>query len=331
MARPRKEGLDYFPHDVFASSDEKLEALLMLYGAQGYAFYFLHLEYIYRKTDLAMDISDEEVRQVLCHKLKIGLEEYETILRTALKRGCFDAAYYESTGRLTSNGIKKRGGLVFGERLRWENRQRAAASDENHGGIPEESRSNAAASDENHGGIPEAGHKGKESKRKGKETPNGVSDSCAEPPQAATAAPAVLVFPLAGKDGGEYPITQADIDQWQEAFPGVNVLLTLRHCLQWSRDNPTRRKTRNGIRNHITSWLAREQNRARPPTGGQAQAPPMTARQRYMREIGDMLIPDEPEEREHERDIIDITPKRELDAAQRATGTPRGALPGGGT
>ena len=263
MARPRKEGMDYFPHDVHASSDEKLEALLMLYGAKGYAFYFLHLEYIYRKTDLAMDIADEEVRQVLCHKLKISLEEYETILRTALKRGCFDAAYFEKTGKLTSNGIRKRGGVVLEERLRWE-RRTTGSSGENAGVTPEESRSNPGASGESSGVTPEPLHKVKE--RKVKETPDGVSEYCAEPPQAATAAPQVpsvppvLVFPLA-KKGEEYPVTQADIDEWREAYPGIDVMQGLRNCLQWNRDNPTRRKTKGGIRKHISGWLAREQDR----------------------------------------------------------------------
>ena len=43
MARPRKEGLDYFPHDTDAASDEKIEALTIIYGAKGYAFYFILL------------------------------------------------------------------------------------------------------------------------------------------------------------------------------------------------------------------------------------------------------------------------------------------------
>lgn len=116
MARPKKEGLEYFPHDVFASSDEKIEPLLMIYGANGYAFFFLHLEYIYRHANLSFDVSDAETRQILCQKLHINLEEYEQILKTALKRGCFDKDHYEKTGCLTSNGIKKRAKVVTDKR-----------------------------------------------------------------------------------------------------------------------------------------------------------------------------------------------------------------------
>lgn len=116
MARPQKEGLDYFPHDVYASSDEKIEPLILLYGAKGYAFYFLHLEYIYRNSALEFDISDAETREVIQQKLQISAEEYEQILQTALKKKCFDKEYFDQTNKLTSNGIKKRASSVLEKR-----------------------------------------------------------------------------------------------------------------------------------------------------------------------------------------------------------------------
>jgi DnaD/phage-associated family protein len=116
MARPQKEGLDYFPHDVYASSDEKIEPLILIYGAKGYAFYFLHLEYIYRSKDLEFDISDAETREVIQQKLRISADEYELILQTALKKKCFDKKYYDEFHKLTSDGIKKRAATVYEKR-----------------------------------------------------------------------------------------------------------------------------------------------------------------------------------------------------------------------
>lgn len=116
MARPRKDGLEYFPHDVFASSDEKIEPLLLLFGAKGYAFYFLHLEYIYRRPDVSFCVSDAETRQILCNKLQISEQEYDSILNACLRRGCFDKEHYEKTGCLTSSGIKKRAKVVIEKR-----------------------------------------------------------------------------------------------------------------------------------------------------------------------------------------------------------------------
>ena len=134
MARPQKEGLDYFSHDVYAASDPKIEPILLLYGAKGYAFYFLHLEYIYRSNDLEFDISDAETREVIAQKLHISAEEYERILQTSLKKNLFDKTYYDDTHKLTSNGVKKRASSVFEkrERMRVAYEQRISAAETTH-------------------------------------------------------------------------------------------------------------------------------------------------------------------------------------------------------
>lgn len=122
MARPRKSGLDYFSHDVNASSDPKLEPVIMRYGAAGYAFYFMHLEYCYRSDDLSIDISaaetGQEMREVIQRKLRIDDDEYENILQSLLRHGAFDSEIYTKTGKLTSNGIKKRAAKVLEKRER---------------------------------------------------------------------------------------------------------------------------------------------------------------------------------------------------------------------
>jgi hypothetical protein len=125
MARPKTEGLSYFPHDTDASGDLKIRPLLLLYGARGYGFYFLHLEYIYRNESLDLDVSDPEIREVLRNELKLTPEEYEQILQSSLKndgKGCFSREYYTETGKLTSDGIHKRAETVL--KKRDENNQR---------------------------------------------------------------------------------------------------------------------------------------------------------------------------------------------------------------
>lgn len=83
-----------------------------------------------------------------------------------------------------------------------------------------------------------------------------ISTYCAEPETDST--PAVIELIL--NDKTFYPIYQTDIDEWSECFLGVDVMQELRKMKSWSHDNPTRRKTRRGIRRFISSWLSRAQD-----------------------------------------------------------------------
>ena len=116
MARPQKEGLDYFSHDTDAVNDEKIEALRALHGNNGYAFYFILLERIYRTNEAELDVSDAETIQILSRKVAVTTEEFMQMLETAFRWKCFDREAYEKRGVLTSNGIKKRTSVVVEKR-----------------------------------------------------------------------------------------------------------------------------------------------------------------------------------------------------------------------
>jgi len=108
MARQKKDGMDYFPHDTNANSNIKLEPIVATFGAEGYAFYFLHLEYIYKNKDFELDLNDSETVILICTKLKISEEKYFQILNSCLNRNLFDKKLYEKKKRLSSGGVKER-------------------------------------------------------------------------------------------------------------------------------------------------------------------------------------------------------------------------------
>lgn len=91
--------------------------------------------------------------------------------------------------------------------------------------------------------------------------------SCAErenpdsPPQG----PAVFTLPL--NDGTEHRVTQADFDKYESLYPAVDVMQELRKMAGWLDSNPKNRKTKNGIRRFINSWLARAQDSAKANNG----------------------------------------------------------------
>ena len=69
----------------------------------------------------------------------------------------------------------------------------------------------------------------------------------------------IISIPLVDKTG--YSIYQTDISEWQDAFPAVDIIQTLKRIRLWNKDNSKRRKTKKGIRKHITTWLEKEQNK----------------------------------------------------------------------
>ena len=70
---------------------------------------------------------------------------------------------------------------------------------------------------------------------------------------------AVYQIPLA--DGTMHDVTESDLRQYRVLYPGVDVDQEIRNIIGWNVANPRRRKTKSGIRSHITTWLARQQNR----------------------------------------------------------------------
>lgn len=161
MARPRKIGLDYFPHDVDASEDEKIEALRALYGNDGYAFYFILLERIYRSDNAELDISKKAILAALIKKIGISEQTFYEMLQTCFEIGLLNKERYDQDHVLTSNGIKKRYDEVQSMRERWRKKKETSPvfprenSEENPRENPEETgESKAKQSKANKSTVP---------------------------------------------------------------------------------------------------------------------------------------------------------------------------------
>lgn len=89
------------------------------------------------------------------------------------------------------------------------------------------------------------------------ESESNPKEYCAEP-QAADAPP-VISLPL--NDGTFFNVSENDRTKWSQLYPNVDVLQQLRNMVGWCDANPTKRKTRGGIKRFITAWLAREQDK----------------------------------------------------------------------
>lgn len=92
------------------------------------------------------------------------------------------------------------------------------------------------------------------------------------------------VIELILNDKSLFPVHQDDIDLWTELYPSVDIMQELRKMKGWLDSNPTKRKTKNGIKRFINSWLSREQDRGY-PTQYQDQMPEYMKKQ----EKGDIV------------------------------------------
>ena len=93
--------------------------------------------------------------------------------------------------------------------------------------------------------------------------PDVLSGELAEP----TAPPPVLVFPTVGDGPSFWELTEAQVEEWQSLYPGIEVAAECRKALAWVQANPRNRKTHGGMGRFLVGWLNRSQNGAR-GTGG---------------------------------------------------------------
>ena len=106
MARPKNNGLDYFPFDVDFFSDRKIKRLKARYGTDGLAVYIYLICEIYRSgyyieynDDLILDISDE---------LNISENATRQIIDFLLSRSLFDDTLAKSDKVLTAASVQRR-------------------------------------------------------------------------------------------------------------------------------------------------------------------------------------------------------------------------------
>lgn len=77
-----------------------------------------------------------------------------------------------------------------------------------------------------------------------------------------------VVISIILNDKTEFPVTEADVAGWKELYPAVDVMQELRKMKGWADANPTKRKTKAGIKRFINAWLTKEQDKYHGDQGG---------------------------------------------------------------
>lgn len=71
--------------------------------------------------------------------------------------------------------------------------------------------------------------------------------------------PPVIQIPL--NEGSLYDVEEHQAQEWKELFPAVDVMQELRKMKAWCDANPSKRKTKRGVKSFIVAWLMREQDK----------------------------------------------------------------------
>lgn len=107
MARPSKNGLDYFPFDTDFFCDEKIVCVAGEHGDIGWIVALKLLVAIYRNGYWLK--WTEAVRfKMLLENSGLSGEKLDAIVGSLLKWGFFDRGLFEKEGVLTSHGIQRR-------------------------------------------------------------------------------------------------------------------------------------------------------------------------------------------------------------------------------
>ncbi|RXM53927.1 DNA replication protein DnaD [Clostridium tetani] len=118
MARPQKEGLDYFPLDVDIDQDDKIVLIEAQHGIEGFGVVIKLLMKIYKNSYFYEWTEKEQL--LFSKRVNVNINEVNAIINDCVKWELFDKKLLETSGILTSKGIQKRYLMATSRRQRVE-------------------------------------------------------------------------------------------------------------------------------------------------------------------------------------------------------------------
>ena len=103
---------------------------------------------------------------------------------------------------------------------------------------------------------------GKDSIELEKESIDKSKEDMCDAKQVDTTPTAQILITILLNDGSEYGIEEEYFNQMKKLFPAVDVMSELRKMSAWAINNPTKRKTKSGIKRFIGTWLSSAQDNA---------------------------------------------------------------------
>lgn len=274
MPRHKNDGLKYFSFDVdFFHADKRIVKLHKRFGNDGIVFYIYLLTEIYRNgyyarwnEDLIDDAIDLNLTEGLIEQMMTFFKGRGLIVEVEPEGTEVDEEESNRTDTIiTSPGIQKRYQAavkslrrdIYVDSKIWllseeetesfikvtKNEDKSRKNEDKYRKNEDKSRKNDTKEN-------------KIKEKKENEIKRNENIICAEPEP--PHAPPVISLTL--NDKSLHDIFQSDIDAWSELYPAADIMQELRKMKGWLDSNPTKRKTKRGIKRFINSWLARTQD-----------------------------------------------------------------------
>ena len=93
MARPKKNTIDYFPHDCVA--DKTVKIINAHFGNEGYAFYYKLFELLGRSENHFLHCGTEIDWQYLCTELSVESDKAERIIEFMVDLEIMNRSFWE--------------------------------------------------------------------------------------------------------------------------------------------------------------------------------------------------------------------------------------------
>lgn len=263
MAGQPKRGLDFAAWDVHLfDDDERFDVLIDAQGWDGFGVFFWICTKAYATNGYYYEWREETSAATIAKRMSGGIKSdtVNQVVKLCLRIGLFDNGLFDRESILTNKMMQERYMYAIEKRS-----VRGRTINRLYWLLKTEETKAYIVIPENEHNLSENEHNLSENdtkKRKVKESKVNRNNYYAMlSANAADTAGENIFITLPLNDKSNYSVSKSDVQHYKILYPAVDVEQQLRSMLGWLEANPSRRKTRTGIKGFITKWLNKIQDR----------------------------------------------------------------------
>lgn len=263
MAGQPKRGLDFAAWDVHLfDDDERFDVLIDAQGWDGFGVFFWICTKAYATNGYYYEWREGTSAATIAKRMSGGIKSdtVNQVVKLCLRIGLFDNGLFDRESILTNKMMQERYMYAIEKRS-----VRGRTINRLYWLLKAEETKAYIVIPENEHNLSENEHNLSENdtkKSKVKESKVNRNNYYAMPSaNAADTAGENIFITLPLNDKSNYSVSKSDVQHYKILYPAVDVEQQLRSMLGWLEANPSRRKTRTGIKGFITKWLNKVQDR----------------------------------------------------------------------